>query len=126
MPKEIDGITYFTQEEVNEMAGKARAEGRSAGANEAQEQLAELEGIQTQYENLQDELGQYDEFVQAELEGLEGPVKTLVDKLPERLSALEKLAYAKSVDVVTEPAPGTPARPKKGDVDSQDDKRLTL
>lgn len=31
MPKEIDGVTYFTQEELNQHQGTARTEGRTSG-----------------------------------------------------------------------------------------------
>lgn len=32
MPKTIDGVEYFTQDEVNNLTGKARGEGRQAGS----------------------------------------------------------------------------------------------
>lgn len=34
MPKEFDGVKYFTQEELNDTVGRVRAEGRDAGVKD--------------------------------------------------------------------------------------------
>lgn len=121
MPKEIDGVTYFTQEEVNDLTGTARKEGREVGVKktkeEVNEQLSELQAFKDLAEKREADLEKLNSNVESYSEAVEGVLELRKEKMSKKakkaledlpIDSLGKLKWLNENKELFEKTPGTP------------------